>query len=149
VNAIIKTLPVRFARGQLERFLGVGCYPCFSTYYFTLGRGRPAKANLVGYSTVVRLDGWIGIDQLWFSHKGIVIGHFEIELIVQNVGQLPRLTTLDGKRSEWQIKPDRWVAVCVPPFHKLEEKIYHEGFRGWHYFDLDAYRSSLNAKVAI
>jgi hypothetical protein len=45
MTAILKTLPTRFARGQLERFLGLGSEPCFTVYFFTLGRGRPGKAN--------------------------------------------------------------------------------------------------------
>jgi hypothetical protein len=114
MSAILKTLPIRFARGQLERFLGAGCNPCFTRYYFTLGRGRPKQSNPT---------------QLYFTHSGRIIGYFDIEEIVQNVGQLPKLTTLDGDPSQWQIKGDAWVAVCRPPFCRLSERVYHEGFR--------------------
>lgn len=69
--------------------------------------------------------------------------------IVQNVGQIPRLRAMDGADSEWQIKGDRFVAVCCPPFHKLEQEIFYEGFRGWRYFDLEAHRGTLGAKVRI
>lgn len=134
MTAILKTLPVRFARGELERFLGVGeGNKPFCLYYFTLGRGRPQRPDPV--------------TQIYFTHRGVIIGHFEIEEIVQNKGQLPLLTTLDGEPSDWQIQPDRWVAVCRPPFHRLEEETFHTGFRGWRYFDLKAYTGTLESKV--
>jgi hypothetical protein len=140
VTAILKTLPTRFARGQLERFLGA-----FTAYYFSLGRGRPKTPPA----------------QLWFTHSGILIGFFEIQEIVRNAGdlrdgakntgsmELPKLTTLDGGKSAWQIPPGNWVAVCRPPFCKLEDRVYHEGFRGWRYFDLESYRGTVGAKVRI
>jgi len=141
VSAIIKTLPVRFARGDIERFLGLDGKPCWTTYYFTLGRGRPRRARFyVGQSCP---------NQLYFTHKGIVIGHFTIAEIVQNAGQLPELTNMDGDPSAWQIKPDAWVAVCQPPFVRLADRIYHEGFQGWRYFDLESYRGTIDAKLRI
>jgi hypothetical protein len=133
MTAILKTLPARFARGQLERFLGTEAKPCFTTYYFTLGRARPKKE-----------PGW-----LYFTHRSRIIGYFDVNEVVQNAGQLPKLTTLDGGPSEWQIKSDAWVAVCVPPFHRVRERLYHESFRGWRYFDLQAYRGTVDAKVRI
>jgi hypothetical protein len=132
--AILKTLPIRFARGRLEEFLGVN-KPTFCVYYFTLGRGRPRRPDAV--------------TEIFFTHRSRIIGHFEIEEIVRNEGQLPKLTTLDGGPSEWQIKPDAWVAVCRPPFHPLRSKVYHSGFRGWRYFDLKTYSVSIDAKVLI
>lgn len=45
MSAILKTLPVRFARGELKRFFGMDGKPCFTIYYFTLGRGRPKQSN--------------------------------------------------------------------------------------------------------
>lgn len=134
MTSIIKTLPVRFARGELERFLGLDGKPCWTIYFFTLGRGRPKR---------------ITPEQIYFTHKGIVIGHFAIADIVQNVGQIPKLTNMDGDPSAWQIKPDAWVAVCRPPFVRLEDKIYHEGFQGWRYFDLGSYRGTIGAKLRI
>jgi len=118
-----------FARGHIERFLST-----FAIYYFTLGRGCPKQR---------------GVTELWFTHRGRILGHFEIERIVQNAGQLPKLTSMDGEPSGWQIKPDRWVAVCRPPFHLLEETVYHEAFRGWRYFNLDKYRGTLAAKIPL
>jgi hypothetical protein len=134
MTAILKTLPTRFARGEIERFFGLDGKPCWTIYFFTLGRGRPKRADPA---------------HLYFTHKGIIVGHFEVAEIVQNSGQLPPLTNMDGDPSAWQIKPDAWVAVCRPPFHRLEEKLYHEGFRGWRYFDLAAYRGDLSSKVRL
>jgi hypothetical protein len=134
VSAILKTLPTRFARGEIDRFFGLDGKPCWTMYYFTLGRGRPKRYDPTA---------------LYFTHKGIIVGHFLIAEIVQNVGQLPKLTNMDGDPSAWQIRGDAWVAICPPPFQPLEKKIYHEGFRGWRYFDLESYRSSLGSKVRI
>lgn len=130
--AILKTLPTRFARGKIQEFLSCP----FAHFYFTCGLGRPQRP---------------GIDQLYFTHQGIIIGHFDIEGIVRNEGQLPLLTTLDGNPSEWQIKPMRWVAICCPPFHPLEEEgeLFHEPFRGWRYFDLAAYRGTIDARIRL
>jgi hypothetical protein len=135
VTAILKTLPTRFARGNLEKFFGTEAEPHFCNYYFTLGRGRPQCADPV--------------TELWFTHCSIVIGHFQVREIVQNKGQLPLLTTLDGEPSEWQIKPDRWVAVCDPPFHRTAKRVYHTGFRGWRYFDFRKYSQTLDAQVRL
>ena len=90
--AILKTLPTSFARGHIDRFLA-----CFGIYFFTLGRGRPSKAD---YAVKTNgLEGFLGVDQLYFTHRGEIIGHFAIEVIVQNVGQLPPLTNMDGDPS--------------------------------------------------
>jgi hypothetical protein len=129
VAEILKTLPTFFARGKIRKFLRAE----FSRFYFTLGRGKPQQA----------------VTRLWFTHKGIIIGYFDVAEIVQNAGQLPKLTTLDGRPSAWQIKPDRWVAVCRPPFHHLRDFICHEGFRGWRYFDLAAHRGTMDAKIRL
>lgn len=129
MSAILKTLPTRFARGKITEFLNAP----FAAFYFTLGLHRPKQA----------------VENLYFTHQGRILGHFTVEQIVQNAGQLPKLTTLDGQPSQWQIKPDRWVAVCDPPFHLIKEKVYHEAFRGWRYFDLDVYRQSPNARIRI
>ena len=102
-------------------------------FYFTLGRGRPKQPPA----------------QLWYTHQGRILGYFNVGEIVQNVGQLPKLRSIDGTESEWQIRGDAWVAICPPPFHRLSERLYHEGFRGWRYFDLDTYRGTVGAKVRI
>lgn len=118
----------------MGRFFGLDGEP-FRVYFFKLGHGSPQ-----------RLD---PVTQLFFTHRSVIIGHTEIEEIVQNKGHLPLLTTLDGEPSEWQIKLDRWVAVCRPPVHRLEEKIYHSGFHGWGYFDLAAYSVTLDSKIRL
>lgn len=129
MNAILKTLPTRFARGKISEFLSAP----FSMFYFTLGLHRPKRE----------------IGKLYFTHRGRILGHFTVEEIVQNAGQLPKLTTLDGEPSKWQIKPDRWVAVCEPPFHLMKERLYHEAFRGWRYFDLEGFSSTHESKIRI
>lgn len=102
-------------------------------FFFTLGRGKPQHK----------------IEKLWFTHRGRVVGHFDVIAVVQNDGGLPRLRRLDGEPSEWQIKPDRFVAVCSPPVHLLKEKVYFEGFRGWRYFDLETYRTTPDARMRL
>jgi hypothetical protein len=129
VTAILKTWPAFMSpKKVLEVF--THDWPIF---YFTLGRGKPRTAPT----------------QLYFTHHGRILGHFDIEEVVQNSGQLPKLRSISDRESEWQIKPDRWVAICEPPFHRLEEKIYHEGFRSWRYFDLDRYRDMPESKVRL
>ena len=105
----------------------------WGTFYFTLGRGRPTKP----------------VDKLYYAHKGVLLGHFDVQRIARNDGSFPKLRSLSDEESEWQIKPDAWVALCRAPFHRLEEKLFHDSFRGWRYFDLDAYRGTLDAKVRI
>lgn len=108
-------------------------FTSFATFYFTIGRGKPSRE----------------IDRLFYTHKGLILGHFVIAEIVQNVGQLPRLRSICGETSEWQIRPDNWVAICDPPFHFLRERLYHDGFRGFRYFDLNAYRGTVDSKVRV
>lgn len=51
---------------------------------------------------------------------------------------------------EWQIKRDRYVAICPGPYVPLEgEHVYYDSFRGFHYFDLDSYRDTLEARIPI
>ena len=106
----------------------------WGTFYFTLGRGKPQRP----------------IEQIWHTHRGRILGYFDITEIVRNLGDnLRRLRRISGEKSEWQIKLMNWVAVCPPPFHPLAEKIYHEGFRGWRYFDLESYRGTIDSKIRI
>jgi hypothetical protein len=102
-------------------------------YFFSLGRGCPKQRPAA----------------IWFTHHGRIMGRFAIEEIVRNVGQLPQLKRLDGGISAWQFKPDVWIAMCRPPFVPLNERLFYGGFRGWRYFDLDAYRLTLDAKVRL
>ena len=96
----------------------------WACFYFTLGRGKPQQE----------------IANLYFTHCGEILGRVTVQEIVCNVGQLPKLRSLENRVSEWQIKRDRWVAICPGPFVRLQgETVYHDSFRGWHYFDLTEY----------
>lgn len=129
MTAILKTWPAFMTRAKvLEVFTHD-----WGFFYFTLGRGKPQKP----------------ITQLYYTHHGRILGYFDIGVIVRNVGQLPILRSLSDQESEWQIKGDAWVAVCPPPFHRFSERLYHEGFRGWRYFDLETYRGTVAAKIHI
>lgn len=129
MSAILKTWPAFMER---EHTLEVFTHP-WGNFYFSLGRGKPQKP----------------VEEIYFTHRGEILGSFAICRIVQNAGQLPKLTSLQGDESEWQIKPDTWVAICPAPFRPLEEKIFHDGFRGWRYFDLAAYHGTIGAKVRL
>jgi hypothetical protein len=103
-------------------------------FYFTLGRGKPQKEP----------------SELWYTHQGEVIGHFNIVKIVRNMGDnLPKLRAISGEVSEWQIKLMNWVAVCDPPFIPAPERTYMVSFRGWHYFDFQKHASDVYAKVRL
>lgn len=127
-SSIIKTWPAFMTRAHtLEVFSHE-----FARFYFTLGLGQPQRA----------------IDKLYFTHHGEIIGWFVIEQLKQNDGTLPKLRSLSGEESPWQIKPDRWVAICRPPFNRLHgRRVFHGAFRGWHYFDLDTYAATSASRV--
>jgi hypothetical protein len=126
---IIKTWPACIpAKTTAEVFSP--SHPPFCRYYFSLGRGKPKQK----------------IDFMWFAYQGRILGYFVVEEIVVNDGTLPKLHRLDGEESGWQIRKDSWVAVCAPPCIRLRDRIFHDGFRGWRYFDLDAHRGTLDAK---
>lgn len=117
---IIKTWP-SFIAARSTAALFSDTKPPFCRFYFTLGRGRPKLA----------------IANLWFTYQGRILGSFAVEAIVVNDGSLPRLRSLDGGDSDWQIRKDAWVAVCMPPCHRLRDRrLFMDGFRGWRYFDL-------------
>jgi hypothetical protein len=129
VKQIIKTWPAQFTpRHVLEVFTHD-----WGEFYFTLGCGKPKQE----------------IARLWYTHRGRILGSFKIDRIVIQDGSLPRLRSITGEFSEWQIKPDNWVAICPPPFTRLKEKLYYSGFRGWRYFDLEEWRGSLESKVQL
>lgn len=124
---IIKTWPASFSsRHVLEVFT----HP-WADFYFSVGRGKPQQK----------------VEKLWYTHRGRILGSFNIRQLVQNDGTLPKLESITGEVSEWQFKPDIWVAICDGPIERLEEKLYFSGFRGWRYFNLDEYRDSFEAKV--
>ena len=105
----------------------------WGNFYFTLGRGKPKQE----------------IERLYFTHRGRVICYFNVAQIVQNAGQLPKLRSVSNRESEWQIKPDAWVAICPAPCTWLNEEVFHGGFRGYRYFDLESYRNTLDAKIEL
>jgi hypothetical protein len=105
----------------------------FDCYFFSIGRGKPKQA----------------IERIWFTHRGLIRGSFAIEEIAQNAGQFGPLKRIDGGESDWQFKADIWVVICPPPYQPLDEKIFHEGFRGWRYFDLEKHRTTLDAKIQL
>jgi hypothetical protein len=124
----------------------------WGAFFFTLGRGRPNRLFCPCADPACSLhhEERDGSPQIYHTHRGRILGHFYIQSIVRNMGDnLPKLTAIDGTESEWQIKLMNWVAVCPTQFHPLEETLYHEGFRGWRYFDLEKYRGTIGAKVRI
>jgi len=130
MTAILKTWPAFMPR---EKVLEVFNHE-WGTFYFTLGKGKPQQE----------------ISELWYTHRGEIIGYFRIRKLVRNLGDnLPKLESITGEVSEWQIKLMNWVAVCEPPFVPAPERAYHEAFRGWHYFDFAAYTKTPFAKVRI
>ncbi len=130
MSAILKTWPSSFPRSKVLEVFNHE----WGQFYFTLGRGLP-KQNP---------------DELWYTHRGEIIGYFKIVKIIRNMGDnLPKLKSITGEVSEWQIKLMNWVAVCDPPFLLAPERTYHEGFRGYRYFNFDRYRGTLDAKVRL
>jgi len=109
----------------------------FALFYFTIGKGKPSQP----------------IAHLWFTHQGEILGRFAVREIVCNVGQLPKLRSLEDRESEWQIKLDRYVAICPAPFARTpvpkDEPVYYDSFRGFRYFDFHTYSKTMEAKIAI
>lgn len=130
--AIIKIWPACIAAKTTAEVFSSD-HPPFCRYYFSLGRGKPKQP----------------VDKLWFAYQGRILGWFEIEEIVCNDGTLPKLRRLDGEESGWQIRKDSQVAVCAPPCHRIAERIFMDSFRGWHYFDLESYRGTVDARYRI
>ena len=127
---LIKTWPAFVAPKTVSEIFASD-RPPFCRYYFSLGRGKPK----------------IEPSRLWFTYRGRILGSFLIDEIVRNDGSLPKLRKLSGEEGEWQIRPDAWVAVCEPPCRRLEERLFMAGFRGWRYFDVDAYRNSPESRM--
>lgn len=105
----------------------------FARYYFTIGHGRPKQK----------------IERMWFTYRGRILGRFYVEEVVCNDGSLPKLNRLDGQPSEWQIRKDAWVAVCVPGCVRTRERVFYGAFRGFRYFDYEAYRGTMEAKCRV
>jgi hypothetical protein len=129
VAEIIKTWPACVSAKTTARMFSESVPP-FHVFYFTLGRGMPKEP----------------VERLWFTYQGRILGWFPVEEIIVNVGQIPTLNRLDGGESDWQIKKDAKVAICAPPCHRLTERIFMDGFRGWRYFNLESYRLTVDAR---
>ena len=129
MSDIIKTWPAFISAKATARMFSP-TVPPFHVYYFTLGRGMPKEK----------------IDRLWFTYQGRIVGWFPVEEIIVNVGQIPTLNRLDGGESGWQMKKDAKVAICAPPCVRLKERVFMSGFRGWRYFDFEAYRGTVEAR---
>ena len=127
---IIKTWPAFMERRKVRAIFSSK----WAMFYFTLGKGKPKQI----------------VEHLWFTHQDEILGKFPVREIVCNVGQLPKLRSLENRESEWQIKPDRYVALCPGPFQWLQgETLYYGSFRGFHYFDFDVYSQTMEAKIAL
>jgi hypothetical protein len=128
---LLNTWPASLDRRRVMRVFTHGWQG--REFYFTLGRSKP------------RLQA----ARLFWTHQGRIIGSFTIDRIVQNDGSLPKLRSLTGEVSEWQIKRDSWVAICHGPLVRINGRVFHEGFRGWRYFNLGAYRQTPESKVRL
>lgn len=129
---LIKTWPAIVGAREVARIFSAEAPP-LARYYFTLGRGKPSQA----------------VSRIWLTWSGRILGWFWVESIARNDGSLPRLRSLSDQESEWQIKPDNWVAICKPPCTRLRERLYMSSFRGWRYFDVDSYRGTPEARVRV
>lgn len=129
---IIKTWPAAVDPKTVAQIFSEKAPP-FARYYFTLGRGKPKQE----------------ITRIWFTYQGRILGSLEVEEVVCNDGTLPKLAKLSGEEGEWQIRRDAWVAVCAPPCRRITDRVYHDGFRGWRYFDFESYRNTADAKVRL
>lgn len=126
---ILKTWPANMSAKVVAELFS-DTKPPFCEFYFTLGRGTPKQK----------------IDHLWFTYQGRIIGYFVVDRVVVNDGTLPRLSRIDGGESEWQIRKDARVAICRPPCVRIRERVFHEPFRGWRYFDFESYRETSEAR---
>lgn len=163
---LVKTWPA-----FMPRYRVIQAFSSFADYYFTLGPRKPKQE----------------VKRLFYTHRGELLGNFDINRIVQNDGtNIPKLHSISGEESEWQIKPDHFVAICDGPFIKLwvcatcrapiaklnsawthiiqrwslpacdsaafnstESRVFHEPFRGWHYFELQEHLQQIESRIGI
>jgi hypothetical protein len=135
---VIKTWPGYMDREKVMRIFTLSSHERWrpdDRYYFVIGKGKPKQT----------------IERLWFVHQGEILGCFVVDSVQCNVGEFPKLRSLENRESEWQIKPDRWVAICKGPFLPLtgDEPVYHDAFRGFRYFDFNSYIQTMEAKIPI
>jgi len=124
---IIRTWPASAKQKVVAEMFALR--PRWCRYYFTLGRGTPKQS----------------IERLWFTYQGRILGSFGVDEIVCNVGQLPKLHSIDDEDSEWQIPKDAWVAICTD-FTRAKARVFMDGFRGWRYFDFEAWKATPDSK---
>lgn len=131
MSDIIKTWPAFMSREKVLRIFRMRG----TEFYFVVSRGKPSQA----------------IERLWYTHQGEIVGCFSVREVVCNVGQLPKLRSLEDRESEWQIKRDRWVAICPGPFTPTpgDEPVFHDSFRGFHYFNFGEYSQTMESRIAI
>lgn len=152
---IIKTIESWRDPRRVLRFLTNhnGCEHDWA-FFFSLGRAKPKQP----------------VERLFFTFQGRILGWFDVLDIIYNSPQFEASvsggTTLDQATTpdqpprqlvryrernggEWRPKMDSALVLCRPPFFRVEEKLYHEGFRGWRYFDLEAHRKTLDAQVRV
>lgn len=129
MSEIIKTWPAFMSPKKVLRVFNHR----WVNFYFSVGKGKPKQE----------------VTHLWFTHRGRILGRFKIVDVVKNDGSLPKLRSLQNRASEWQFKPDVWVAICEGPVERIKEKLCYGGFRGWRYFSLEEYRKTVDAKISV
>lgn len=127
---IIKTWPANVSPKIVARIFSFNAP--FTYFYYTLGRGKPTRP----------------LERIWFTYQGRILGSFKILEVVVNDGSLPKLHRLDGGESDWQIKPDYYVAICNC-FVKAPDRRFMSGFRGFRYFNYAEYIRTPDSRMRI
>jgi len=134
---IIKTFESWRKRADLLKFFDV---PDGHVLSFSLGRGKPK----------------IEPRRLWFVHCGRLFGWLSVEGLEQRgleeISDGEFTYTLDDACSQprtWKPRLGTWMVVCVPPLRVVVECIFHEGFRGWRYFDFQKHCEGIASKIWI
>jgi hypothetical protein len=99
-------------------------------FYFTLGRGKPKQE----------------IEKLWFTYCGRIIGYFRVLKIVTDDEVPDDLHFISEPKKHWAPRKHRWVAVCKSGCVRAPVRVFMGGFRGWRYFDFEAYRGTPEAR---
>jgi hypothetical protein len=125
MNAALKTIEGWRDEPRVRKFLSTP----WGFFIFSLGRGRPKRP----------------IERLYFTFRGRIFGWIHVTAVEENTGQYDQhLKTMFG--DGW--RPGRIICRCAPPFHFIDELVFHRGFQGWRYFDFDVYRNSEAARLA-
>ena len=126
---IIKTWPANMPASDVSLMFGEESL--FSEYYFAIGRGKPKQP----------------IERVWYTYQGRIIGSWKVDRMVVNDGSFPRLSSISG--GEWTIKHDAYVLICGSGCERPRQRLYMSGFRGWRYFDFEAYSHSAESRLRI